>query len=228
MLNISAVTKLLTPVISQCFIEQFGRMYLYSAIITEKHITLYQLDRCGVIFSDRVDIHRDPHRFIRWIIGMSSTNESKIGFDPTIRCHKTWTYIKILTGPQKRRVECIIKQILTQPRNKLCGRETVCLLVHNERIGFRVVKQYWRSATREPEENFFKAAEGLLGVAQMVAYDVLYKVSEFRCTTQPSEFKDRELVRITFEHYGNTIENSKSKKELLAAFLDAVAGEFEF
>ncbi|KIM49673.1 hypothetical protein M413DRAFT_113985 [Hebeloma cylindrosporum] len=67
----------------QCFMVQGNRFFVYSMIITEKHAQLYVFDRSGVYHSRNFDIHKQAVDFVRFILGVSSTDDTVIGFTRT-------------------------------------------------------------------------------------------------------------------------------------------------
>lgn len=94
-----------------------------------------------------------------------------------------------------------------------------------------IVKDTWRSRERLPEWKFLKAAKGLKGVGQMVAYFPGANVSDNRgldISTIPDDiksyFRDRTFCRMVLEGYGKAIVEFDSADEVLFAFRDAIPG----
>jgi len=63
---------------------QSNRFFVDSMIITEKYVQLYVFCRSGVYHSRNFDIHKQAADFVRFILGVSSPDDSVVGFDKKI------------------------------------------------------------------------------------------------------------------------------------------------
>jgi hypothetical protein len=109
-------------------------------------------------------------------------------------------------------------------RRAIRGRGTCCWKVRDADGNLLLVKEGWRSKNRIAEVEFLKAAKGLRGVGQMIAFEEGENVSDLRGSSD-SNLRDRTWSRITLEAYGKPIHEFISREQLLVAFRDAVAGE---
>jgi hypothetical protein len=109
-------------------------------------------------------------------------------------------------------------------RRAIRGRGTCCWRVQDADGKILLVKEGWRSRSRISEVEFLRAARGLRGVGQMIAYQEGGCISDLRGYSD-SKFRDRTWSWITLEAYGKPIHKFKSRKGLLIALRDAITGE---
>ncbi|KAF8648221.1 hypothetical protein AX16_006359 [Volvariella volvacea WC 439] len=209
--------------VRQCLAEQLGRVYVCTALITEKHMTLYHYDRCGVVVSTNIDIHQDARTFVQWILGIAASDR-QIGFHLCIQWSIRQSYIKFTDDGNSFEYNIVEKPVYQ--RYTICGRATKCFRVRDmANGGMYIAKIVWQSVAREgSEQNILRRARGLKGVGQMVVCKVFDKVSDYRCISLPDEFPDRQLVLMIFEEYGSSIVEFSSYEDLLLAYKDAIAG----
>jgi hypothetical protein len=110
-------------------------------------------------------------------------------------------------------------------RRAIRGRGTCCWRVQDADGKILLVKEGWRSRSRISEVEFLRAARGLRGVGQMIAYQEGGCISDLRGYSD-SKFRDRTWSRITLEAYGKPIHKFKSRKGLLI-LRDAITGELQ-
>ena len=205
---------------------------MYALILTEERVRLYQFDRSGVQYSALINIHENPSHFARIVLGISSSDAEKVGFDPQVKWEGKCRVLYTLDENSRR-----IRYELTSAkpvfwRRAIRGRGTQCHAVTGPDGEKRLVKEAWRSRDRTPEWEFLKEAKGLAGVGQMVAYEETafttakhrgINVSSFVDAPNPT-FHDRIFSRTTLQAYGDPIDNFETRLQLLYAFRDAIAG----
>ena len=213
---------------------QSNRFFVYSMIITEKYAQLYVFDRSGVYHSRNFDIHKQAADFVRFILGVSSPDDSVVGFDKNIYWQGKQRVLEIVDqqGVVKK---YNLKDKKLFYRRAIRGRGTCCWMTEDEGGKLLVVKDAWRSRDRLPEWKFLKASKGLAGVGQMVAYFEGDHVSYHRGLDKDSIpddlkslFRDRTFCRMILEGYGKPIYEFSTADEVLFAFRDAIAGTYLF
>ncbi|KAJ2912848.1 hypothetical protein MD484_g7567, partial [Candolleomyces efflorescens] len=216
----------------QIFIHQPNRRYVRILVLSGHHLRVFHFDRSGVQYTPPLDIHEEPHTFVRLILGLSSPNESDIGLDATI----FWLIRngrKIVGGISMRGAddsETLYQLSRLEPlfcRTNICGRSTTCWSVLDGDTGEELlVKSSWRSEDRTSEHVYLKEAVGIPGVVQMVSCE------PDRCQTlwfrgrhlAPAGLQNRVETRVLVKHYGFPITEFTSPKQLLWALRDAIAG----
>ncbi|KAF8641985.1 hypothetical protein AX16_009758 [Volvariella volvacea WC 439] len=212
--------------VRQCFAQQVHRMYVYTVLINQNEVQILLYDRAGVIYSNPINYHEHPEQFILWICGISSSNLSKIGFDTSIYWSLTRRMLDFADAETKKRFQLLIPGALFR-RLTLVGRGTICWIA-TAVVGSKevLVKQYWRSIHRPGEDTFLRHLKGLPGIAEILGYQYLEKVSSFRLIPQPTDFRDRVLMRIMMRAEGGTIDRCESQLEIVETLRDAVHGHW--
>jgi hypothetical protein len=159
------------------------------------------------------------------ILQLSSMDAQTLGYDTSIYWEGDKRLLRTLNAAGEAVEYTICKGKPKFLRRAIRGRGTCCWKVRDADGNFLLIKEGWRSKNRIAEVEFLKAAKGLRGVGQMIAYEVGYDVSDLRGSSD-SSLRDRTWSRITLEAYGKPIHEFNSREELLVAFRDAVAGEF--
>ncbi|TFK64941.1 hypothetical protein BDN72DRAFT_962878 [Pluteus cervinus] len=229
----------------QCFYEQRNRDFLHAFLITETEVRLFQFNRALVIHSSRINYHQKPRTFVRMVLGMIGSNESRLGFDMTV----FWTTVQTTDGTKRVRK---ITLPSSDPNDKpgttedvpilgpkwiakdVRGRGTTCWSVE-QRGARRLVKNLWRIQGRTPEWMFLLhiKAKNLKGVARMYSFEDGEEETALKngslvdiILTDQEWSMDRIWCRITFIEYGPPLESFKSVLQLLCAFYDATKGHW--
>jgi hypothetical protein len=228
---------LLNAIHRQIFIQQPNRRFVRVLLLTEKSVCLFHFDRCGGIRTDWIDLHEDPHTFIRLVVGLNWHEETELGFDTSIK----WTIKKkrkvggTLTTRRPDNTKIVYDLCKIDPViafYDICGRANQCWSVCEPNTGVRyLVSDCWRSEDRVSEHIRLEEAHGLPGVVQMVSYEPNRgETKDFRGDLGASHegFHNRIAIRIVLDTEGESIQNFKSPKELLCALRDAIIGEVSF
>ncbi|KAF8956463.1 hypothetical protein BDZ97DRAFT_1851662 [Flammula alnicola] len=213
----------------QLFIQQSNRKFVCCPIITEKYARLYIFDRSGVHVhqSSPIHIHQEATDFVRLILGVSSPDDSLIGFDTSIYWLGDKRVLETVDA-DKNPVTLTLEPV--KPifyRRTIRGRGTCCWKAKDDEGKVVLVKDAWRSRGRTAEWKLLEAVKGLAGVGQMIAYEDNddQHISTLRGITVFLEgFCDRTFSRLILEYYGPPIEGFETPQDLLFAYRDAIAG----
>ncbi|KAF6741597.1 hypothetical protein DFP72DRAFT_256111 [Ephemerocybe angulata] len=216
----------------QILIQQPNRNFVRFLIITQSSVRLVHYDRSGTYVTPFHNIHEDPVTFIRLILGLSSTNESILGFDTAFE----WT----LDPESGRKVAGTIATLdeaggliryklnMDAPplvRAGIRGRGTTCWTAFHPETGDRVlIKDAWRNESKGSEIEYLKVAKGVEGVVQMISFeDYRAETKDYRPSTcdHPGSY-NRIKSRVVMEHYGPSIWNFESRIQLIGAIKDAI------
>ncbi|RXW23021.1 hypothetical protein EST38_g2829 [Candolleomyces aberdarensis] len=217
----------------QLFIHQPNRRFVRELTLTGHHLRLFHFDRSGAQYTPFLDIHDDPHTFVRLVLGLSSPNESDIGLDTSIR----WLTIngrKAGGALMTRGVdnsETLYPLLRLEPffsRSHICGRSTTCWSVlDNGTDQELLVKSSWRLEDKTSEHVYLQEAVGTAGVVQMVSCEPdRGRTGDLRGfgNTVPAGFQNRVDTRVVIKCYGQPVREFNSPKQVLCALRDAIAG----
>ncbi|KAJ2915001.1 hypothetical protein MD484_g5405, partial [Candolleomyces efflorescens] len=221
----------------QIFIHQPNRRFVRVLTLTGHHLRLFHFDRSGAQYTPPIDIHDDPHTFVRLVLGLSSPNECDIGLDTSIR----WSIVngsKVAGSLTTRRAsdgqETVYPLIWMEPffcRPNICGRSTTCWSVLHKDTGEELlVKSSWRSEDRTSEHIYLEEAVGVAGVVQMVSYEPdRAQTKELRGlgNAAPPGFENRIESRVVVKRCGPSLVKFTSPIQVLCALRDAIAGHRE-
>lgn len=208
---------------------------MYSLRITEQDVVLYLFDHGGVLYSSSINIHDNPIDFIRLILGVISPDDTLIGFDKNVFWKGHQRFIQTTNADRNR-----ICYPLTHPEpiykhKSVKGISTICWKATDPASGMElVVKDMWAPDNGNMEIQLLEVSQGLLGVGQIVSYEVGPRISARRIldtddikpsNRQKPKFSDQIFTRITLQDGGRPITEFESPEEVLYAFRDAIAGE---
>ncbi|TFK21327.1 hypothetical protein FA15DRAFT_598056, partial [Coprinopsis marcescibilis] len=217
----------------QIYNYQPNRNFVRSIVVSEKQVRLLQFDRSGAKHSDLFNFHRQPVRFVRLVLGLTSDDPRLVGFDNSI----SWEVYKDtkdvhgkITTVDAKGDQITYDIVGDRPsfhRRSLIGRATNTWDVTGPNGEEYIVKDSWRTTGRSSEPDLLEAAKGVVGVAQMVAWEDICKVSDFRDLQEGEQLTDRTKCRITLERYGRQIEHFQSASQALWALHDAISAHKE-
>ncbi|KAF5340964.1 hypothetical protein D9611_006033 [Ephemerocybe angulata] len=218
----------------QIFSHQPNRNFVRSLIVTESHVRLVHVDRGGTYLTPPINIHDDPHTFIRLVLGISSTSENVLGIDTSVQWsvdpktgRKSSGTLKTVDGDGKAVVFDLTTDNAPFCRPEAVGRGTVCWYGTHTDTGKRVlIKDAWRTEDNaQAEVLFLEKARGIDGVVQMLSHeDSCAETKRFapdHC--EPHGFPNRIKSRLVLELYGPSIWFFESRYQLVSAFRDAIA-----
>ncbi|KAF6760782.1 hypothetical protein DFP72DRAFT_881464 [Ephemerocybe angulata] len=217
----------------QIFSHQPNRNFVRSLIVTESHVRLVHVDRSGAYITPRINIHEDPHTFIRLILGITSAYEDILGFDTSVQWsadpktgRKTSGTLSTVDGDGNPIVFDLAMDDAPFCRPEAVGRGTVCWYATHPVTGKCVlIKDTWRTDDTVPESVFLERIRGLDGVAQMLSHEASCAETN---TFSPDHcerrgFPNRTKSRVVLELYGASIWFFESRYQLVSAFRDAIA-----
>lgn len=191
---------------------------------------MVQFDSTGTYITPFFNYHDSPHAFVRLILGLTSTDESVLGLDTSIK----WTIkngIKVsgtISIPQDNVDKPLVYRLKqVRPvftRASISGRRTTCWLATQQDGKSVLIKDAWHTATRVPEHVYLKSAKDIAGIAKMIYYRALGHTSGSRPTQYANrfDFHDREKLRIVLEAHGKNLAGYGSRYELMAAVRDTI------
>ncbi|KAF5340942.1 hypothetical protein D9611_006014 [Ephemerocybe angulata] len=217
----------------QIFGHQPNRNFVRSLIVTESHVRLVHVDRSGTYITPPINIHEDPHTFIRLILGITSAYEDILGFDTSVQWsadpktrRRTSGTLSTVDGDGNPIVFDLGMDDAPFCRPEAVGRGTVCWYATHPVTGKRVlIKDTWRTDDTVPESVFLERFRGLDGVAQMLSHEVSCAETN---TFSPEHcerrgFPNRTKSRVVLELYGPSVWFFESRYQLVSAFRDAIA-----
>lgn len=183
--------------------------------------------------------HCNAFAFVKIILGLSSLDEEVLGLDTSIQ----WTIDPMTGGKMGGTLTVADDESKTSKTYELAslypvfrqycitGRATICWdLYDEENDRILLAKDCYRFSvdSREPEFESLKTAQGLDGVAQMVAYTAhLWGTLQDYGYSRYRDARGRKIAsRIVVEKYGEDLLGFKSEKQLLYAIRDSIAGAF--
>ncbi|KAF6760805.1 hypothetical protein DFP72DRAFT_792403, partial [Ephemerocybe angulata] len=227
----------LTFLVRQIFSHQPNRNFVRSLIVTESHVRLVHVDRGGTYLTPPINIHDDPHTFIRLVLGISSTSEDVLGIDTSVQWsvdpktgRKSSGTLKTVGDNGKAVVFDLTTDNFPFCRPEAVGRGTVCWYGTHPDTGKRVlIKDSWRTEDNAPETLFLEKARGIDGVVQMLFHeDSCAETKRFapeHC--EPRGFPNRIKLRVVLELYGQSIWFCESRHQLVSALRDAIAAHHD-
>ena len=199
---------------------------------------MFHFDRSGAQYTPPIDIHEDPHTFVRLILGVSSRDEgADIGFDPSVRWlirngRKVDGTLAVRKADNSELLYPLLRLDPFFCRSRICGRSTTCWSVLHPETGEELLlKSSWRSQDRPSEHIYLEEAVGVPGVVQMISCEPdRVQTKELRGfgDVAPPGFENRIESRVVVKRYGPTVVNFASPEEVLCALRDALAGKFHF
>ncbi|TFK46687.1 hypothetical protein OE88DRAFT_1739299 [Heliocybe sulcata] len=214
-----------------CFLSQPSRLFVSCLIVSDKTVQLFHLDRAGLMYSSRVDIHEDPQTFVRFLLGVSSLDEKTVGFDTRVYWCNGVQYFR--PNPSED-VEYELKLSRAFLREHwIRGRGTTCYKAHHDGKFF-FLKFYWHPAERVPESEFLVKAEAakIATVVRAEWYGAYVKISDIRHgipLRASQNISNRVYSHILQRYCGYSLGDVSpaSEDQFLLVFRDAVVASME-
>ncbi|EPQ55904.1 hypothetical protein GLOTRDRAFT_28364, partial [Gloeophyllum trabeum ATCC 11539] len=205
--------------------------FVYSLLMTERTVQVFQFDRGGVVYSRPVNIHQEAETFVKIILALSTADEGKLGFDTRIQWHGHYRYFCTA-------VDGGSKYMIYSPFNWgdriLRGKATKCWYTQNQDGEELLLKFAWRTPERGLEWEFL----------EKIAENPIPGVAEVVCRSQPSEMEtvfslrggigfadngeedvdNRQYYNFLQPYYGPSLRHAPSILVLLEAFRDIIQG----
>jgi len=185
-------------------------------------VTFIIVQRCGILAHD-LNIDNDPVLFVLVLLHLFSGNSESLGYDPTIRyCPESLaSFIRV------RRTEYRILQHLTSVDGRF-NRGTQCWKVQAPSGQIVVIKDWWHinSAKSCPKETVnLWAVRDVPNVPTYIDSDIVFHSAYF-LNTYPL-LPSAEQVRMVFSPFALSLENFRSRHELVGIFTDLAIGKYD-
>ncbi|KAL7903039.1 serine/threonine-protein kinase Sgk2 [Trichoderma sp. SZMC 28014] len=166
----------LTRYVRNIFADQPTRRFVHAFSFCASMMELWVFDRSGAYSSGSFNIHDEPDKFARSIVGYTTMDGNAMGLDTFVEREDACRYVTLTdaSGSEKR-----IKLDRAMVRQKaIVCRGTTCYKTENH----HVAKFSWASDKRKPEVEQLKLAEerGVKGVAKVVAHRQITTIAEMR------------------------------------------------
>ncbi|KAH8115442.1 hypothetical protein DFH11DRAFT_1507650 [Phellopilus nigrolimitatus] len=222
------------------FKNQPGRRFVLSATLLNDRMMFIVHDRVGELASEEFNIHDDPERLVRIVVGFAFCAEKNLGYDPSYYIRDGETFIK-LDGQEYQ----VVRDIYVD--SSICGRGTLPWWCPDTRSvgkkGNCVLKDVWVDKSRKGKEwDLLEDLEekNFEGVVRMKFHEevkvdgkpdttgadrakVTRKVERWRTKKEWEHFEnleEREHHFLLLKTLGQPLESFRSKKELISAFRD--------
>ncbi|KHO00997.1 serine/threonine-protein kinase Sgk2 [Metarhizium album ARSEF 1941] len=166
----------LTRYVRSVFADQPTRRFVHGFFLCASTMELWVFDRSGLYSSGTFNIHTEPEKFARALVGYSTMDSEAIGLDTFIERKKGHRYITLRDINSKElRIE--LKNLLVRHKAIVC-RGTTCYQTQNG----NVAKLSWASDKRTLEVEHLKlvAQRGVKGVARLELYHQITSIADMR------------------------------------------------
>ncbi|KAI0108709.1 serine/threonine-protein kinase Sgk2 [Nemania sp. FL0031] len=166
----------LTRYVRGVFADQPTRRFVHAFSFCASKMELWIFDRSGAYSSGPFDIHHEPDKFARALVGYTTMDDVMMGLDTFIEREDNHRYIT-LSDVNNNETRIKLNQAMVRQKAIVC-RGTTCYKTENN----HVAKFSWASDKRKPEVEHLKLAEerGVKGVARVVAHRRITTVAEMR------------------------------------------------
>ncbi|KAM4063417.1 kinase [Hirsutella rhossiliensis] len=182
----------LTRYVRGVFADQPTRRFVHAFSLCASKMELWVFDRSGPFSSGSFDIHDEPDKFVRALVGYATMSDEAMGLDTFIEReggHRCATLEDASGNETRVRLEGLI----VRQRAIVC-RGTTCYRTRNG----HVAKFSWASDKRKPEVDHLKLAgeKGVEGVARVVAHRQITTIADMRKGLEfpkPHGFRDEDV-----------------------------------
>ncbi|KAG6242348.1 hypothetical protein E4U24_005773 [Claviceps purpurea] len=158
----------------EIFAAQSNRRFVLAFTICGTMMRVWVFDRVGGNASEKIDINKEPLRFIEIMLGFLWMNEEELGFDPTIKKTDGEQCIEIQRNGRSEVI--VLKKVLDQ-RPCIAGRATTCwqAVSKDDLDTLLVVKDSWQYPEREEEGDLLQEAckQGVVNVARYYHHETV-------------------------------------------------------
>ncbi|KAI4522708.1 hypothetical protein K525DRAFT_198180 [Schizophyllum commune Loenen D] len=207
---------------------QDERLYHLGLGVIGDELFIAYYDRAGYMRSTGINIHNDPLRFLRVLLGLTLLHKSYLGYDPTIEHDDCQRRFVTVNGTKYQ----ILDRLNEHPGIR--GLGTVCWLAKeadSKNKKLYVIKSFWVDTSRRHTEAEFlerAAAANVSGVPKLVAYEAVevggipISTHKFRTELGYALGEERVYTRLVEEERGIPLSEFASKAELLSGLRDCV------
>lgn len=178
----------LTRYVRSVFTDQPTRRYVHAFLLCASIMELWIFDRSGPYSSGTFNIHEEPDKFARALVGYATMDDATMGLDMFIE-RKHGHHCVTLNDANDRETSMRLGRPIVRQKAVVC-RGTTCF----ETRGGNVAKFSWVSDKRKLEVEQLKLAEqrGVQGVARVVAHRQITTIAEIR---EGLDFRERHRFR---------------------------------
>ncbi|KAK1251548.1 hypothetical protein MKX07_007027 [Trichoderma sp. CBMAI-0711] len=182
----------LTRYVRGAFADQPTRRFVHAFSLCASMMEVWVFDRSGPYSSGPFDIHDEPDKFARTLVGYATMDDEAMGLDTFMERVGGHRYLTLddANGGEKR---IRLDKAMVRQRAIVC-RGTTCYRTR----GGHVAKSSWASDKRKLEVEQLKRAEerGVRGVARVVAHRRITTIASLREGlefTKPHRFREEVL-----------------------------------
>lgn len=181
----------LTRYVRGVFADQPTRRFVHAFSLCASNMELWVFDRSGLYSSGLFNIHDEPDKFARALVGYATMSDDAMGLDTFIQREKGYRYAT-LEDANGNETRVRLEELLVRQSAIVC-RGTTCYRTRNG----HVAKFSWASDKRKPEVEYLKLAEekGVKGVARVVAHRQITAIAQMRKGLEflkPHRFRDED------------------------------------
>ncbi|KAK7398244.1 hypothetical protein QQX98_012379 [Neonectria punicea] len=197
----------LTRYVRSVFTDQPTRRYVHAFLLCASMMELWIFDRSGPYSSGGFNIHEEPEKFARALVGYATMDDTAMGLDTFVEREDGHRRVTLNNASGSETTIRLGRPIVWQ-KAVVC-RGTTCF----ETRGGNVAKFSWVSDKRKLEAEQLKLAEerGVQGVARVVAHRQIATIAGLRGGL---EFRERHRFRdgtVHFDDSPSTTSGSKRK-----------------
>ncbi|KAJ8131717.1 hypothetical protein O1611_g1910 [Lasiodiplodia mahajangana] len=158
------------------FADQPTRRFVHAFSFCDSKMELWVFDRSGAYSSGPFDIHDEPDKFARALVGYTTMDNDTMGLNTFIKQEDGYRYITLDGANDKETKVWLASAIVRQKAIVGCG--TTCYTTQDG----HVAKFSWVPDKRKLEVEQLKLAErrGVKGVARVVAHRQITTIAEMR------------------------------------------------
>ena len=159
------------------------RRYVPAFTLCGREMEVWIFDRSGPYGPGPFDIHDEPERFIRVIVGYLMMDDEELGLDTFTQQDSAGRFITLEQGDEKLMKLRLEPSALVYQRAIVC-RGTSCFLAKtpNSESHNCVAKFSWTSDRRRPEVDLLSVAcqRGVKGIANLIGHQKITTIAEMR------------------------------------------------
>ncbi|KAH0499656.1 hypothetical protein TgHK011_006833 [Trichoderma gracile] len=165
------------------FDHQPTRRHLHAFTICGSRLEPWVFDRSGCYSPGAFDIHQQPERFIRVMVGYIKMSEDDLGLDTFIQQEGQSRFIETV-GPEGEKKKICLSPAILDHRPTIVSRATSCFLgkLADSNNYDHVVKFSWPHIYQRNEVEMLQLAQerGVQGVIRLVTHCEITTVNEMR------------------------------------------------
>ncbi|PVH92748.1 serine/threonine-protein kinase Sgk2 [Periconia macrospinosa] len=166
----------LTRYVRSVFADQPTRRYVHAFSLCASKMELWVFDRSGPYSSGSFDIHDEPDKLARALVGYTTMDDNMMGLDTFVERQDGHRYVT-LDDASGKETRLQLDKAMVRQKAIVC-RGTTCYETQDS----HVAKFSWASDKRKLEVEHLKLAEamGVEGVARVVAHRQITTIAELR------------------------------------------------